>query len=495
MLIALLALTVILELLLYTPIIWRMRIWLVGILCLVIPSSAVWLSFYDPSWLIIPLAIVSLCRIGNLLRIAERRMHEKHLYKATRRTTIYFCLAQSIVVALMFQPVTGITWLQGLRALALMQLVIVLSLASITYRTIWATRYRQGTNFYADAELPTLSVLIPARNETIELEDCLRSILLNDYPKLEIIVLDDCSQLRTADVIKSFAHDGVRFIKGAAPSSQWLAKNYAYEQLRDASSGEILMFCGVDTRLGPHTIRALVTELQARKKDMISVMPRRLSGELSSVFLQPIRYWWELSLPRKVLNRPAVLSTCWMIRADTLDKLGGFASNARSIIPERHFARSLATTGLYSFIRANDTLDVSTRKTFHEQQATAIRVKYPQLSKRPELLIGLVALELLFLLGPFIVLLYGLLADVLLITVLSGLSVGVLILTHTAIVYITNPPNSVVALWNFPLAVVSEIAVSVSSMIKYEFGEVIWKERNVCIPVMHVVPHLPKMPE
>jgi hypothetical protein len=30
-------------------------------------------------------------------------------------------------------------------------------------------------------------------------------------------------------------------------------------------------------------------------------------------------------------------------------------------------------------------------------------------------------------------------------------------------------------------------------MYKYEFREVIWKERNVCVPVMHVTPHLPKI--
>lgn len=170
--------------------------------------------------------------------------------------------------------------------------------------------------------------------------------------------------------------------------------------------------------------------------------------------------------------------------------LGG---NARSIIPERHLARSLATHGTYSFIRANDTLDVSTQKSFHEQQATAIRVKYPQLGKRPELLIGLVILELCFLLGPFAVAVYAIICNTIPMLGLSVVTILLLVITHTAVVYVTNPPNSIVALWNFPVAVFSEIVVTLASMIRYEFGEVVWKDRNVCIPVMHVVPHLPQL--
>jgi hypothetical protein len=42
-----------------------------------------------------------------------------------------------------------------------------------------------------------------------------------------------------------------------------------------------------------------------------------------------------------------------------------------------------------------------------------------------------------------------------------------------------------------PAAVGLDILLLHTSMFDYEFGEVIWKGRNVCIPVMHVVPRLP----
>ena len=68
-------------------------------------------------------------------------------------------------------------------------------------------------------------------------------------------MLDDCSQEKrhTGD------YPRIRprwrpFIAGKAPPGQWLAKNYAYAQLAEAANGEVLLFCGVDTRFEPESL-------------------------------------------------------------------------------------------------------------------------------------------------------------------------------------------------------------------------------------------------
>ncbi len=310
---------------------------------------------------------------------------------------------------------------------------------------------------------------------------------------LEIIVLDDCSQLRTSDIIKGFAHDGVRFVKGEEPQKRWLAKNQAYQKLYEEASGELLLFCGVDVRFGPTAIKALVTELQNRDKQMISVLPRRLSGSVAGAFIQPMRYWWELSLPRKLFNRPPVLSTTWLIKRKTLKKLGGFGAVSHSIIPEGFFARELIKTNDYSFIRANDTLDVETRKAFTEQRATAIRTRYPQLRRRPENVLLIMLADLFFLLGPFVGIIYGIFAGDAAVITLSVAAAVVLMCNHLLIVQLTSPANVAVALINFPIEVLTEVVITLMSMVRYEFGQIDWKDRNVCIPVMHVEPHLPTL--
>jgi hypothetical protein len=42
---------------------------------------------------------------------------------------------------------------------------------------------------------------------------------------------------------------------------------------------------------------------------------------------------------------------------------------------------------------------------------------------------------------------------------------------------------------------VAELVLGLTSMFKYEFSTVIWKDRNICIPVMHVIPKLPDLPK
>ena len=56
--------------------------------------------------------------------------------------------------------------------------------------------------------LPFVSVLIPARNEEINIEKCVSSLLKSDYPHLEIIVLDDNSTDRTYEIVGDFRRPG-----------------------------------------------------------------------------------------------------------------------------------------------------------------------------------------------------------------------------------------------------------------------------------------------
>lgn len=488
----LLALTVIVELLFYMvrPL-WLMRKPFALTLAVAISFLTGAVVAQDVGVLQVAVAVISVARIFNLLRIIEGRMHEAYLRRAALRTAIMFGFVQLLFLVLIEAGLSiGYGWL--LMPVIWLQLMVAIGLLSVTALNIRKTMHSPHIENYSDKELPTVSVLIPARNETRDLEDCLRSVLASDYPKLEIIVLDDCSHDRTSDIIRGLAQEGVRFIKGSPPSERWLAKNQAYERLQEEASGELLLFAGVDVRFGVHSIRALVTTMLNRDKQMVSVMPRRLNSTILASFIQPMRYWWEFALPRRFFNRPPVLSTCWIIAADTLQRHGSFAAVSHAIIPEIYFARELIKqTDGYSFVRSDDLLDIQTTKSMTEQRETAIRVRYPQIRRRPENALLLILTEVIFLLSPFLLLLAyfsGLLDFPVWITLVTC---GFLIATHVAIVTISNPANVPIALFNLPVAVLTELALLLVSMVRYEFSVVDWKGRNVCIPVMHVTPHLP----
>jgi len=475
---------------------WLARKVLVPLCFVAVAFASGGLLAWQFSAMSVVVALLSAYRLLNYVRMLEARMHDRYLYRATRRTGMALMLLQ-LGTALAWAGWHTLTWpthvLWGLLAAAQLGLAVVLLAATI--RRLRKTLPTEVKRAYSDAELPSVSVAIPARNETEDLEACLRSLIASDYPKLEIIVLDDCSQLRrTPEIIRSFAHDGVRFVQGAEPSDTWLPKNQAYQRLSEEASGDYIMFCGVDTRFEPTTVRNLVTTMLARQKSMISILPQRGIGVQHMAIVQAMRYWWELAPPRRLLKRPPVMSSCWMIAARELKRMGGFAAITRSIVPEAFFARQLIRTDGYAFLRSDGLLGVTSVKTATEQRATATRMRYPQLHRRPEIVFALAMCEAGLLLLPYTLAIGGFWWHVgVLAQVLATAAAILLSVTFTLVVAATRVGRTLLAPFAFPVVVFVDIGMLHYSMWQYEFSTVDWKGRNICIPVMHVVPHLPKL--
>lgn len=486
----------VLELLLWLPPLWRWHKLLATVLLTALLAGTVALAAGGLRFWIILLVILNLYRAVNLFRLVKERIQIDYLYHAARRTSLWLIGLQLIVVTLArIMDYYAIGLLPRFYWLATAQVLAGLILLVSANRHLRGTKAPKLTAAYTDHELPDLTVAIPARNETSDLEACLRSLVDSRYPKLEILVLDDCSQTkRTPEIIRTFAHDGVRFIAGQAPPGHWLAKNYAYSQLAAEANGELLLFCGVDVRFEPDSLPLLVKTLLQKKKSMISVLPRNSLPERTSLFrllIQPNRYAWELALPRRLLNRPPVLSTCWLITRQALREAGGFEAVGRKIIPESYFARQTARANDgYSFLRS-DKMGIGSQKSFDEQLATAIRTRYPQLHRRPEMVALVSLVELGILLWPLVLLTAAFFGHVWPLMGLSGLGYLMEAVLYGKMVNLTYRRKILTGACLLPLAILQDVGILHYSMWQYEFSEVIWKGRNVCIPVMRVEPNLP----
>lgn len=486
----LLATQAVLELCLWLPGVWLVRRPFAALQSVALTGLSVTLFALHPRIWTGLVTVFGLYRAFNLLRIVKGRMHDKYLQRVTYRSGLWLIILQLLSVGV-FSLVTSLSVTDTSRwaVLGWLQLLLALIVLLSTVRHERTTREPLIGKSFSDRDLPTLSVAIPARNETDELETCLASLVANDYPKIEILVLDDCSSnAKTPEIIRSFAHAGVRFVNGSEPDDTWLAKNWAYEKLAEEANGELLLFCGVDTRFTPNALRRFVATLLEKDKSMLSMMPHNQPLSWQAAFIQPMRYAWEFALPRRLFQRPPVLSTCWLIKANLLKSAGGFKAVSRSISPEAHFARTAAVHDGYSFVRSNDVTSV---KTYEEQRATAIRTRYPQLHRRPELVAIVALAELLGLLAPFVVFVAALVNNWHMTALASGMTIVAL---YTIYGLILQSAYGKVEPWKLlvmPAAVGLDILLLHTSMFDYEFGEVIWKGRNVCIPVMHVVPRLP----
>ncbi|HSX32822.1 MAG TPA: glycosyltransferase [Candidatus Saccharimonadales bacterium] len=479
-----------------TPFGWRARKLLapLSVLCIAFNTGSIVVE--RPGIAASALLLLSAYRIINLSRILEARMHETYLRRATRRTSVVLLGFQGALCLLWFAfgrwSLGNVAW----AVLVAVQLVIAAGLLASTLRRLKHTAWQtQPKNHLSDHELPTLSVAIPARNETEDLEVCLQSLVASDYPKLEILVLDDCSQTtRTPEIIRAFAHDGVRFVQGAEPHSTWLPKNAAYARLTEEASGDYLLFCGADIRFAPQSLRLVMELLVARHKQMLSILPRRTAQTASFSLAQGMRYYWELAPPRRLFRRPAVLDSCWVISRAALNKVGGFASVARSIVPLAPIARQLLPDDAYSFMRAGKNPGIESAKSERDQRDTAIRTRYPQLHRRPENVCLLALFELVFFVLPFALALAGRWLGVSPAAQLTAATAAAMLLVSY---YLIASSTRLHALWlagiALPFVVLYDTVLLHVSMWQYEFSVVDWRGRNICVPAMHVVPHLPRL--
>ena len=141
--------------------------------------------------------------------------------------------------------------------------------------------------------LPTVSVVIPARDEAANIERVVRSVLATAYPALDLVVVDDHSEDGTGALARAVAPDDPRLRVVDAPvlPPGWMGKQWACATGARATSGEILLFTDADTTHAPDLVGRAVAELRGRRVALLSV-----AGE------QALHSFWERVVQPHVLT-------------------------------------------------------------------------------------------------------------------------------------------------------------------------------------------------
>lgn len=215
-------------------------------------------------------------------------------------------------------------------------------------------------------EQPLVSVCIPARNEERTLGKLLQSLTLQDYPHFEVLVLDDHSEDRTAEVIQNYKDAfGPRLIhlNGTEKPDSWLGKPWACQQLGEAASGEILLFLDADTLLEKSAVSRVAASFENHPVSMITVWPRQILKTFWENSVLPLVYYALLTLlpaiyvfrdprwmPRSMArffrgSFAAANGQCIAFRTDVYREIGGHHSVHDKIVEDVELARSLKTSG------------------------------------------------------------------------------------------------------------------------------------------------------
>ena len=127
---------------------------------------------------------------------------------------------------------------------------------------------------------PPVSVIVPARDEAEHIEESLRSLLAIDYPRVEIIAVDDRSQDGTGDVMDrlSVADPRLRVIHVPDLPEGWLGKNHALHVGAQAAGGDYLLFTDGDVFFKPDAIRLAIVYAAHYRVDHLCLVPRMVPG-------------------------------------------------------------------------------------------------------------------------------------------------------------------------------------------------------------------------
>ena len=208
---------------------------------------------------------------------------------------------------------------------------------------------------YAVSSKPTVSVIVPARNEQACLGACLESLAGQSGVSFEIIVVDDASTDGTRAIAQ--AVPSVRVVDAGAPPPGWTGKNNAMAAGARVASGEWLLFTDADTVHKPGSLARALGEAQHHGASLLSYSPQQevlgfwekavmpvIFGELAATYRPS-----QVSDPRSAAA--AANGQYILISREAYDAVGGHAVVSSSLLEDVGLARAVKASGRKIFFR------------------------------------------------------------------------------------------------------------------------------------------------
>lgn len=218
---------------------------------------------------------------------------------------------------------------------------------------------------------PTVSVLIPARNEERAIARAVTAALASTDVELEVIVLDDQSEDRTAGVVSAIAaaDDRAKLIAGRPLPSGWCGKQHACARLAEAASHEHLVFIDADVTVAPDGIARSIAFLRASRAALASGFPRQSTVSFLDWLLLPLIHFVLLGyLPlerSRRSNAPSMAAGCgqlFVTRRVDYERAGGHAAIRSSLHDGLKLPRAYRRAGLATDIF--DATDIATCRMY-----------------------------------------------------------------------------------------------------------------------------------
>jgi chlorobactene glucosyltransferase len=206
-----------------------------------------------------------------------------------------------------------------------------------------------------DSMLPFVSILVPARNEELNIRDCVESLLQQDYPNYEVIILNDSSDDKTSEILDEIKNKNPKLVilQGKPLAEGWTGKTYACKQLAENANGAWLLFTDADTRHKPCSLRGAMNIAIERNSDLLTVFPKMIMKTFSEKLLMPMLFFIAFVLlpfyfvDKKGFTKFAIgVGPFMLFKRSAYEKIGGYDSVKNAIVEDVWLSRKIKEHGL-----------------------------------------------------------------------------------------------------------------------------------------------------
>jgi glycosyltransferase involved in cell wall biosynthesis len=207
-----------------------------------------------------------------------------------------------------------------------------------------------------DSDCPSISILFAGRDEVEKLPGALATFLALDYPRYEVIAVDDRSEDGTGSILESAARkDGrVKVVRIDSLPPGWLGKPHALQQAYEQSAGEWLVFTDADVHFAPDLLRRAIALAEKNRWEHLTLFgaPKTFTfGEkiimtfFGLAFLMGTRPW-AANDPRS--RGYTGVGAFQMVRRSAYEKMGTHKRLAMEVIDDMKLGKLAKDVGMRS---------------------------------------------------------------------------------------------------------------------------------------------------
>jgi hypothetical protein len=203
--------------------------------------------------------------------------------------------------------------------------------AALGWRNLARTRLLRDVDPSGVERWPSVSVVMPARNEADRVGPAIASRLADDYPGLELVLVDDRSDDGTAEVARDAAAGDprLRIVRVDELPAGWLGKVHALDAGVRVTRGEYLLFSDADVSVEPGAVARAVAACERDGIDCLAILPEYRSASVLvdatwTVFVRAILLAIDPARAENPRSRAALGSGAFtLVRRSTLERTPG----------------------------------------------------------------------------------------------------------------------------------------------------------------------------